>query len=88
MRRPPDYTIKSIPQQMIEKYVPMIRESIAETPSGSGGRRAIIQNAISYVGDAQDALRRGQDEVAVLSIGYADGLIDALRMLDGAGPKM
>ena len=85
---PPDYTIKSIPQQMIEKYVPMIRESIAETPSGSGGRRAIIQNAISYVGDAQDALRRGQDEVAVLSIGYADGLIDALRMLDGAGPKM
>ena len=33
-------------------------------------------------------LEDGQEEVAVLSIGYADGLVDALRLAKGFDPKM
>ena len=42
--------------------------------------RTILENALLYVRDAERALEEGHDEVAVLSIGYADGLVDALRM--------
>ena len=33
-------------------------------------------------------LKQGKDENAVLSIGYADGLVDALRMAKGIEPKI
>jgi len=41
-----------------------------------------------YVNDAEKFLEEGQDEVAILSIGYADGLVDALRLAKGLEPKM
>ncbi|MXX20201.1 MAG: diphthine synthase [Cenarchaeum sp. SB0665_bin_23] len=83
---PEGHTIKSISRQMIEKYTPMIQKSIQNITGYSDGENMVIQNAISYIQDAQAALEKGQDEVAVLSIGYADGLIDALRMSQGMDP--
>jgi len=41
-----------------------------------------------YVRDAEKFLEDGRDEVAILSIGYADGLVDALRLAKGLDPKM
>ena len=77
-----------IPVQMIAKYVPMIRESIKEAaalcPKEDEATQRILENAGLYASDAEDFVRReGHAEVAVLSIGYADGLVDALRMLNG-----
>lgn len=83
---PEGHTIKSIPQQMIEKYTPMIHKSIHHVSDYDGNEKLIIQNATSYIQDAQVALKKGQDEVAILSIGYADGLVDALRMFRGMDP--
>ncbi len=82
---------KKIPVQMMEKYVPMVREALEEvTPLYKGQKeyKVILENAELYIQDAEKFLEDGQDEVAILSIGYADGLVDALRLAKGLEPKM
>ena len=83
--------IKKISVQMMKKYVPMVREALEEvTPMYKGQKefQGILENAELYVRDAEKFLEDGQDEVAILSIGYADGLVDALRLAKGLDPKM
>ena len=43
----------------------------------------ILANAECYIDDAERFLRHGKPELAVLSIGYAEGLIDAMRVKKG-----
>jgi len=76
---------------MIEKYVPMVREALEEIKpfyNNVKEYQEILQNAELYINDAENFLKQGKDENAVLSIGYADGLVDALRMAKGIEPKM
>jgi len=83
--------IKSISIQMIERYVPMVREALEEIKplyNDSKEFQVVFQNAELYINDAENFLKQGKDENAVLSIGYADGLVDALRMAKGIDPKM
>lgn len=83
--------IKKISKQMLEKYVPMIRtaiEEIAPYYKNSKEFQEVLENAELYIQDAEKFLEQGKDEVAVLSIGYADGLVDALRIAKGLNPKM
>ena len=90
----PDETIndiKKISKQMLEKYVPMVRtalEEIAPHYKNSKEFQSVLENAELYINDAEKFLEDGQDEVAILSIGYADGLVDALRLAKGLDPKM
>ena len=82
---------KKISIQMMEKYVPMVREALEEIEPHYKGRKeyqVILENAELYIQDAEKFLEDGQDEVAILSIGYADGLVDALRLAKGLEPKM
>jgi diphthine synthase len=82
---------KKISIQMMKKYVPMVREALEEvTPLYKNQKEfhGILENAELYVKDAEKFLEDGQDEVAILSIGYADGLVDALRLAKGLDPKM
>ncbi len=83
--------IKSISVQMIEKYVPMVRKALEEIKplyNNSEEFREVFENAELYIDDAENFLKQGKDENAVLSIGYADGLVDALRMAKGIDPKI
>ncbi len=83
--------IKKISEQMIEKYVPMIRKAVEEIAphyKNSKEFQEVLENAELYIQDAEKFLEQGKDEVAVLSIGYADGLVDALRIAKGLNPKM
>lgn len=83
--------IKKISVQMMKKYVPMVREALEEVEPLYKGQKefqGILENAELYVRDAEKFLEDGQDEVAILSIGYADGLVDALRLAKGLDPKM
>ena len=83
--------IKSISIQMIERYVPMVRKALEEIKplyNDSKEFQVVIQNAELYINDAENFLKQGKDENAVLSIGYADGLVDALRMAKGIDPKI
>ena len=69
----------------------MVREALEEiTPYYKNQKEfeIILENVELYVNDAEKFLEEGQDEVAILSIGYADGLVDALRLAKGLEPKM
>ena len=82
---------KKISVQMMKKYVPMVREALEEVEPLYKDQKefqGILENAELYVKDAEKFLEDGQDEVAILSIGYADGLVDALRLAKGLDPKM
>ena len=82
---------KKISIQMMKKYVPMVREALEEVKPLYKNQKefqGILENAELYVRDAEKFLEDGQDEVAILSIGYADGLVDALRLAKGLDPKM
>jgi len=83
--------IKSVSVQMIEKYVPMVRKALEEIRplyNDSKEFQEVFENAKLYIDDAENFLKQGKDENAVLSIGYADGLVDALRIAKGIDPKM
>ena len=83
--------IKSTSVQMIERYVPMVRKALEEIKplyNESKEFQEVFENAELYINDAENFLKQGKDENAVLSIGYADGLVDALRMAKGIDPKM
>lgn len=83
--------VKKISRQMIEKYVPMIRDAIKDIKAYYKDLKEfdeVFVNAELYIKDAEKFLEDGKDEVAILSIGYADGLIDALRIAKGLEPKM
>jgi len=77
--------------QMMKKYVPMVKEALEEIESYYKDQKefqVIFENAELYIKDAEKFLEDDQDEVAILSIGYADGLVDALRLAKGLEPKM
>jgi diphthine synthase len=38
----------------------------------------VLENAELYMKDAETFLANGEDEMAMLSIGYAEGLLDSL----------
>ena len=80
-----------ISNQMMKKYVPMVREALEEIEPHYKDQKefkVILENAGLYIKDAEKFLEDGQEEVAILSIGYADGLVDALRLAKGLDPKM
>ena len=82
---------KKISVQMMKKYVPMVRKALEEVEPYYKDQKEfqiILENAELYILDAEKFLEDGQDEVAILSIGYADGLVDALRLAKGMDPKM
>ena len=77
--------------QMMKKYVPMVRDALEEIEPFYKNQKefeVILENVELYIKDAEKFLEDGQDEVAILSIGYADGLVDALRLAKGLEPKM
>lgn len=83
--------VKKISKQMLEKYIPMVREAIKEMEihyKDDKNFSQVLENAELYIKDSEKFLEDGMDEVAILSIGYADGLIDALRIGKGFEPKM
>ncbi len=82
---------EKISKQMMKKYVPMVRDALEEiTPYYKNQKEfeVILENAELYIEQAEIFLDEGRDENAILSIGYADGLVDALRLAKGLEFKM
>jgi diphthine synthase len=82
---------KKISVQMMKKYVPMVREALDEVLPHYKDKeefREILENIELYIQDAEKFLEENQDEVAILSIGYADGMVDALRLAKGLKRKI
>ena len=83
--------IEKISAQMMKKYIPMVRRALDQiTPHYKDSKEfaSVLENADLYIKDAERFYSQGQDELAILSIGYADGLVDALRIAKGIEPEL
>ncbi len=81
--------IQKISDQMISKYVPKARNALDEVIKifkDDKSVQPVIENACLYIDDAEKFQSEGKEELAILSIGYAEGLIDALRLSKGVDP--
>lgn len=81
--------IQKISDQMLAKYIPKARKALNEVSKqfkGDKNLQPVIENAQLYINDAEKFQREDKEELAVLSIGYAEGLIDALRLAKGIDP--
>jgi diphthine synthase len=79
--------IKSISEHMINRYEPMIRNEIKQIRESIISKKKeniqleMLENAELYLDDAIQFFRQGKKELAVLSIGYADGLVDSMKQM-------
>jgi diphthine synthase len=85
--------MQNLSANMIARYVPKAREALSKikrrkvnAKSGDRINFEVLDNAECYIDDAERFLRQGKPELAVLSIGYAEGLIDATRLKKGVDP--
>ena len=63
-----------------EKTLSALRRAKFAAATCSGKKfESVFENVECYTRDAQRFLNEGRDELAVLSIGYAEGLLDSLR---------
>ncbi|MBI5697367.1 MAG: diphthine synthase [Thaumarchaeota archaeon] len=83
--------IEKISAKKKKKYIPMVRRALDQiTPYYKDSKEfaSVLENAELYINDAERFYSQGQDELAILSIGYADGLVDALRIAKGIEPDI
>ncbi len=81
--------IQKISEQMLQKYIPKARKALEEVTNhfkDDETIQSVLENAELYLDDAEKFQSQGKEELAVLSIGYAEGLIDALRFSKGIDP--
>ena len=65
---------------MVTKYSRKAKKALARARKKVPDKyQSLFENVECYISDAERFLRNGEDELAVLSIGYAEGLLDALR---------
>ena len=71
--------VKRTAQTLVPKYVAKTRKALSSVKAKTGSQYAhVIENAELYMKDAENFLANGEDEMAMLSIGYAEGLLDSL----------
>jgi len=71
--------VKRTAQVLIPRYVEKAKRALEQAREGLKGKhRELLENAELYLKDSENFLANDQDELAMLSVGYAEGLIDAL----------
>lgn len=84
-----------ISAKMIDQYSPKAKMAVQQmrdflkSQEGGIARKGlaeVLDNAEYYIIDARRFMNQGKPELAVLSIGYAEGLVDALRFQMGINP--
>jgi diphthine synthase len=81
--------IQKISDQMLSRYIPKARKALEQVVNlfkNDPSLKSVIENAQLYIDDAEKFQAEGKEELAVLSIGYAEGLMDALRLSKGIDP--
>jgi len=72
--------VKRTAQTLVPKYVEKTRRALdAVRPSLGEKYGSVVENVELYMRDAESFLAKGDDELAMLSIGYAEGLLDSLN---------
>jgi diphthine synthase len=73
-------SVRRTAQTLVPKYVGKTRRGL-ESVKGKLGPEydAVLENVELYMKDAENFLANNEDELAMLSIGYAEGLLDSLN---------
>jgi len=72
-------TVKRTAQVLVPRYVEKAKRALKEARETLKDRhKELLENAELYLKDSENFLANNQDELAMLSVGYAEGLIDAL----------
>ena len=67
-------------QTLVPRYVAKTKRALASVKDKLGPQyEHVVENAELYMKDAESFLANGEDEMAMLSIGYAEGLLDSLN---------
>jgi diphthine synthase len=66
-------------QTLVPRYVAKTRRALDSIKDKIGSQyEDVLENAELYMKDAESFLANGEDEMAMLSVGYAEGLLDSL----------
>jgi diphthine synthase len=66
-------------QTLVPKYVAITKRALESIKGKLGPQyEHVLENAELYMKDAENFLANGEDEMAMLSVGYAEGLLDSL----------
>jgi len=72
-------SVLRVAQTLVPKYVAKTRRALDAVRTKLGPQyEHVIENAELYTKDAESFLANGEDEMAMLSVGYAEGLLDSL----------
>ncbi len=75
--------VKRLAVSMVTKYLDKTRSALSDARSRAStltGLHDLFENVELYLSDAERFLNQGQFELAILSVGYAEGLLDSLRL--------
>jgi len=82
----PDNTrlISRLSKRMVQKYTKKTMGALARAKKSAANKNTtnfadVFENVECYTRDSERFLNEGRDELAILSIGYAEGLLDSLR---------
>jgi diphthine synthase len=86
--------VSRLAHRMLDKYIPNTKVAVdnmfhlIRTSSSllSKDYAPVIENAENYLLDAQNFYKQGKLELAILSIGYAEGLVDSIRFQKNMNP--
>lgn len=86
--------LSRIANRMLDKYIPNAKIALSnlnamiksEIPNLTKDYQLVLENAENYLSDAQTFYDQGKLELAILSVGYAEGLIDSIRFQKNMNP--
>jgi diphthine synthase len=86
--------VSRLAHRMLDKYIPNTKVAVdnmyqlirTESSRLSKDYAPVIENAENYLLDAQNFYNQGKLELAILSVGYAEGLIDSIRFQKNMNP--
>lgn len=77
-------TVSKLSRRMVQKYTRKTIDALARAKKAADQLAEskfgdVFENVECYTRDSERFLNEGRDELAILSIGYAEGLLDSLR---------
>ncbi len=86
--------VNKLSSRMLDKYIPNAKKALSTLSSLVKEKEndfkeeysVVLENAENYLFDAENFYRQGRIELAILSVGYAEGLIDSIRFQKGMNP--
>ncbi len=86
--------VEKLSKRMLDKYIPNAKKALSTLSSLIKEKEdavtkdysIVLENAEHYLFDAETFYKQGRIELAILSVGYAEGLIDSIRFQKGMNP--